>query len=214
MLNIMKCKLNRKIIIFLSLILFFINYKDNSSENNNSEKKAKFLKINPLYDLFNSTIRKNTILVFEPNYYHYECTPGYSKYLVDLGYNVDLLIQFSGIDSLCLFEEIQKLRLFFFNNLNQIKNYSKNITFIMKKYDFIIVQTADEKNKDIYNQLQLLRMNNSIFVFHNIYYANDNYSNFFDENRIWTLGNIYKGLQVNPHYFGNINYPNLAKTPK
>ena len=204
MLNIMKYKRNRIIIIFLSLILFFINNKDNSSENNNSEKKAKFLKINPFYDLFNSTIRQNTILVFEPNYYHYECTPGYSKYLVDLGYNVDLLINYSGIDSLCLFEEVQKLRIFFFNDLNQIKNCSKNLTFIMKKYDFIIVQTTDEKNKDIYNQLQLLRMNNSIFVFHYINYAKDNYSNFFGENRIWTLGNIYKGLQVNPHYFGNI----------
>ena len=146
----MKCKRNRKIIIFLSLILFFINNKDNSSENNNSEKNAKFLKINPFYDLFKSTISNNTILVFEPNYYHYECTPGYSKYLVDLGYNVDLLINYSGIDSLCLFEEVQKLRIFFFNDLNQIKNYSKNLTFIMKKYDFIIVQTTDEKNKDIF----------------------------------------------------------------
>jgi hypothetical protein len=63
----MKYKWNRIIIIFLSLILFFINNKDNSSENNDSEKKAKFLKINPFYDLFNSTIRQNTILVFEPN---------------------------------------------------------------------------------------------------------------------------------------------------
>ena len=89
-----------------------------------------------------------------------------------------MLINYSGIDSLCLFEEVQKLRIFFFNDLNQIKNYSKNLTFIMKKYDFIIVQTTDEKNQDIYNQLQLLRMNNSIFVFHYINYAKDNYSNF------------------------------------
>ena len=31
-----------------------------------------------------------------------------------------------------------------------------------------------------------------------------NYSKYFNENRILTLGNVSKGLQVNPHYFGNI----------
>ena len=47
-------------------------------------------------------------------------------------------------------------------------------------------------------------MNNTIFVFQNIYYIDRNYFKFFEQNRAWTLGNISKGLQVNPHYFGNI----------
>ena len=47
-------------------------------------------------------------------------------------------------------------------------------------------------------------MNNTIFVFQNIYYVDPNYFKFFEQNRAWTLGNISKGLQVNPHYFGNI----------
>ena len=52
--------------------------------------------------------------------------------------------------------------------------------------------------------MNLLNVNNSIFVFHEISWADINYSKYFAQNRIWTLGNISKGIQVNPHYFGNI----------
>ena len=44
----------------------------------------------------------------------------------------------------------------------------------------------------------------SFFVFHEIRFVDNIFSKYFYENRIWTLGNISKGLQVNPHYFGNI----------
>ena len=44
----------------------------------------------------------------------------------------------------------------------------------------------------------------SIFVFHEISFADINYAKYFSQNRIWTLGNMSKGIQVNPHYFGNL----------
>ena len=34
------------------------------------------------------------------------------------------------------------------------------------------------------------------------------YSCYFEKFRIWTLGNLSKGIQVNPHYFGNITIRN------
>ena len=37
------------------------------------------------------------------------------------------------------------------------------------------------------------------------------YSSYFNKNRIWTIGNMSIGLQVNPHYFGNINIKNKNK---
>ena len=41
-------------------------------------------------------------------------------------------------------------------------------------------------------------------MFHEISWADIYYIKYFAQNRIWTLGNISKGIQVNPHYFGNI----------
>ena len=74
----------------------------------------------------------------------------------------------------------------------------------MKKYDFVLVQTTDKKRKKLYVNLEFLKRNNSIFVFHEITFAQRIYKKYFNGNRIWTLGNISQGKQVNPHYFGNI----------
>ena len=60
----------------------------------------------------------------------------------------------------------------------------------------------------IFEKLKLLYLNNTIFVCHYINYARKEYTKFFEKNRIWTLGNISKGIQVNPHYFGNIKLHN------
>ena len=81
---------------------------------------------------------------------------------------------------------------------------SKNFTSFIKKYDYVVIQTTNNQNKDLFFYLNLLNLNNTIFVFQNMIYADANYSKFFETNRAWTLGNISKGLQVNPHYFGNI----------
>ena len=74
----------------------------------------------------------------------------------------------------------------------------------MKKYDFVLVQSTDKKRKKLYIKLEFLKRNNSIFVFHDITFADRIYKNYFNSSRIWTLGNMSRGRQVNPHYFGNI----------
>ena len=64
----------------------------------------------------------------------------------------------------------------------------------------------------LFNKLDLLNINNSFFIFHNLEETeNPIYSKYFDQNRIWTLGNFSKGLQVNPHYFGNIKIKDKNK---
>jgi hypothetical protein len=106
------------------------------------------------------------------------------------------------------FEKIEHLRLFTYENKRQIINNYENLSFIIKKYNYILVQTTEDKNKNIFDKLKLLYLNNIIFVCHYINYARKEYAKFFKKNRIWTLGNISKGIQVNPHYFGNINIYN------
>ena len=71
-----------------------------------------------------------------------------------------------------------------------------------------MLQSTDRKRKNLNIQLKLLNVNNSIFVFHDIAWADMRFSSYFDKNRIWTLGNLSKGIQVNPHYFGNIDIKN------
>ena len=74
----------------------------------------------------------------------------------------------------------------------------------MKNYDFVLVQSTDKKRKKLYIELDFLKRNNTIFVFHEITFAQRIYKRYFNGNRIWTLGNMSIGKQVNPHYFRNI----------
>ena len=53
----------------------------------------------------------------------------------------------------------------------------------------------------LYYDLGIYEKNNSIFVDHELKYINANYSKYFNENRILTLGNVSKGLQVNPNVY-------------
>ena len=74
-------------------------------ETNNIKKQliSNEACISPLrYDVYeffqeNVKIYKNSILLLEPFKYHYECSPGFSKYFIDLGYNVDIIMKKNGI---------------------------------------------------------------------------------------------------------------------
>ena len=193
----------------LLLLKFFI--VDNKYFLESFEKEKIFInlkqsfKILSFKEIFNINIPNATILIFEPNKHHHECIPGYTKYFIDLGYNVDILIHSSGLDSLMKFEKSENIRLFIFNDLFAIYLYIKVLCSIIRKYTFVLVQTVDANKLDLYKGLNLLKLNNSAFVFHDLNIIDINYFHFFKENRIWTLGNFSKGLQVNPHFFGNIS---------
>ena len=196
---------------FLVLILIFNNYvveKDYYSlvqrKYSYNSPNIKYINISTLYEFMNTTKFKNKILFFEPNYHHHECIPGYTKYFIDLGYDVDILLTSNGIDSLSLFRQINKLRLFTFKNLNQIKNNSQILSSIIKKYCFVILGSTDWDKEDIYNELDLFKINNSILVNHDTRFYGIKLHNLYNQNRMWVLGNLSEGLFVNPHYFGDI----------
>lgn len=206
--KIYESKINIILLLLLLMKLCKIRYKVEYSSKNKKifPKINNYLKYNSLNEFFNYSIINNTILILEFRYCHNECTPGYTKFFIDLGYNVDILIHKSGSDCLSLFKDIDKIRLFTFRNINEIKMNTKNLSLIIKKYSFILLESTEAKNIDLtlYNNLGLLNINNSIFVFHEIRYIIKKYSKYNYQNRIWTLGNFSKGLQVNPHYFGDI----------
>ncbi len=143
-------------------------------------------------------------MIFEPNSFHYECTPGYAKYFIELGFNVDVLINKIGKDAFYLFKDIAKIRIFIYENENQINYFAKFLIKFMDNYSLILVQTCYLYNILILDNLGLLRNNKVIYVLHNTrYYKSLYFNNIANQNRIWTLGHFSIGLQVNPHYFGN-----------
>lgn len=189
-----------RIIIFLLSINLLINYYEKKELFFSKEKQT--IKIYDISKIFNYEINK-AILIFETNDYHYECTPGYAKYFLDLGFNIDIIMSSYGKDSFSLFFPTQKVRIFIFDNIMALNNNIKNLLLLFNKYDYILIQTAEPKNKILYKKFTFFERNNTIFILHHINYAKPiGIHKYFKQNRLWSLGNFHNVLQVNPHFFG------------
>lgn len=155
-------------------------------------------------------IKQNTFIVWEPcSQSHSEVVPGFTKYLLDLGYHVSVIVNpkkykeglFSRFDN----ENIS------FNKLSrkQIKNFLKKDS--LKDISGILVTTVGKICDSIHYEQCYDTFNPDVdksklfFVEHETKYAIDEGT--WNENLI-TLRNInYKGAKsvvVNPHYFGNV----------
>jgi len=193
--NISKYKFFIKTITILCLSILFKSLGN----------KINQIEIFNIKQFFNITIRTNSILIFEKNHYHYECTPGFTKYFLDLGFNVDIIMTKNGNESFIFFEPTKKLRFFILDD----KKYYRSDEFIGKfreifnKYLAVLVQTMNRGFKYFYNNSNLLKGKNSIFVYH--FFLEMPYIDFHNKIRSWTLLNFTNlALEVNPHYFGKI----------
>ncbi len=175
--------------------------------------KTGVTEVNSLYDFKYCKVREKSVVIFEPNPYHHECLPGYTKYFTDLGYNVDTLIIDGNQDSMAFFEPHDNVRIFTYENLDQIKSNSKSIKERFNKYDYVLIHSTDPSKKDLYESLGVYDNEKSLFIAHDTNIVkNMGMEKYFDENRVLTLGNFEDGLQVNPHYFGEFEQKN--KNPK
>lgn len=167
------------------------------------ECKTGNSEVNSLYDFKYCKVREKSVVIFEPNPYHYECLPGYAKYFTDLGYNVDTLMTDGNQDSMTFFQPQNNLRMFTYSNLDEIKANSKILKERFNKYDYIFIHTTDPGKKELYKSLGVYDTEKSLFVAHDTDFIKKmGMQKYFDENRILTLGDFKDGLQVNPHYFG------------
>ena len=179
------------IFFVLSCIFLFFKIK-NSNEFN------KFL---------NTNIYPNSVVIFEYNNYHYECLPGYTKYFTDLGFNVDLIIQNNGVNSLSHFEPKNKIRIFRYKKALQIKrkNLFKNK---LKMYNFSLLHSTDKQKKRIklFRQLGYYDNPNSIFIVHAVDYLYKlHLEKFIVKKHVFGLADYGIINYVNPNYFGNMN---------
>jgi len=200
--NISKYKFLIKAITILCLSLLF------KSQGNTINQ----IEIFNIKQFFNTTIRTNSILIFEKNNFHYECTPGFTKYFLDLGFNVDIIMTKIGNESFIFFEPTKQLRFFIIDDKKYYRNdeYIEQLREIFKKYLAILIQTMTPDVKYFYNNSNLLKGKNSIFVYH--YYPEMPYIDFHNKIRSWTLLNFTNlALEVNPHYFGKIKHRDKNK---
>ena len=190
----MKCFKFQKmiIVIFLFLIyLIIILFKDkfnkiftkksiltsSKSISTSSIKSVHFHSYN-INCLLNCNIKRNTVLIFEPEFYHHETTPGYTKYFLDLGYNVDIILDSFGTNAFCLFKSLENIRMFTFYKLSELIAHSKELQLIFKNYSYIVIETTRTGRNQTYKDLGFFKMNNTIFVFHNIDHIKIHYRNF------------------------------------
>ena len=176
------------------------------------KNEYNFTNLNSIYSLFQYNISYNTVLIFEAFEYHYECTPGFAKYFIDLGYKIDIIMSNYGISSFFRFEEIDKIRFFIYNEIDDIKKYKPFFKSILINYNYVIIETANPIYFFLYKSLNLLNIYHSFFVFHHLDYVFDFPRKFkLRKNQIWSLGNFNSSIQVNPHYFGNFKNNNKSK---
>ena len=110
-----------------------------------------------------------------------------------------------GLDSFSLCDNFEKVKIFSYNNYVWINRFYSYISEKIKKYNFILIETTEPRYLDIYKHLGLLESNKTIFVMHHIDFIQQmNFSKYYLENRIWSLGNFPLSLRVTPHYFGKI----------
>ena len=147
-----------KIIIIIFLLILF----------KSEDKSKKQIEIFNIKQFFNTTIKSNSILIFEKNSYHYECTPGFTKYFLDLGFNVDIIMTIKGKEIFTFFMPNENIRLFILDDSKYYKSieYIEQLRIIFNKYLAILVQTMNLDVNYFCKESNLLNGKHSIFVYH------------------------------------------------
>ncbi|TKZ35791.1 hypothetical protein [Brachyspira catarrhinii] len=174
--------------------------------------------------LFNKLINKlkkinndKTILIIEANYYHGETLVSYAKYLLDIGYNIQFILNknLEKENPFCRFNSnnvyvnyiyMSKPFLKMFLNNNFLSNYK--LIFISTDWVYI-----DHDPFVIHKNIPHTIKNKTIIIEHDAKnFAKENEENIIKENRLFTLlprsYKEYTTKMINPNYFGEIKKTN------
>ncbi|MDO4503583.1 MAG: RICIN domain-containing protein [Clostridia bacterium] len=182
--------------------------------------KNKFTCINKKFDGFDcgnigsfitEENKSKNVLLVEFNPYHHECVPGYVKYFLNLGYEVDIFILSGYEDCFSRFDKNEKLKIYTFKNYDEIYENSMILSTLIEKYKFIFLNSIETQHRPL-NEMEIFQKPNTIAVAHSTnslkkgdWYFRNIFNNFINEKRIVTLGKFNVGTFVNPHYFGKID---------
>lgn len=198
------------LIAMLSLVLvcetFYFRHEIKSVIKSRYHSTRAFINDAKKIDSFvNSEIRPGSIIIFEPNRYHFECMPGYIKYFLDLGYNVDVLISTGCDESLDRTEFKNDVGIFEFDRLENLDFFSSKISDKLAKYDYSLIHSADAGKKELISNLGYFKNPNSLFVVHEAGVIEKlGLEDFNSKGQVFALADYGIANYVNPNYFGKI----------
>jgi len=154
-------------------------------------------------------VKENTVLLIEPNDCHGEVIPGYARYILDLGYNLDIVmipIQ-SEMKPLCRIKDAKvnfyAIPFSYFNALFANKDKLNKYKALFFTSNRIYKSMEDNKSPVLLDHFpKLIDYADKIFtVEHHFDSVNDDW---LRADRVITICDIYKERQiaVNPHFFG------------
>ena len=154
-------------------------------------------------------ISPETVLVIEPNDCHGEVVPGYVKYFLDMGFNVDVILHSSVSKDrpLCRMDS-PRLRVFALDYyyLQKISEAGR-----LGEYAHVLLTSGAYYHYSQFEDfsavkiLGLEQMKNLLIVEHDLNnIKNFNETHFLKNNQVIVLGNLPEGIMVNPHCFGNV----------
>ncbi len=149
-------------------------------------------------------VTKNTVLLLETNDCHAECLPGFAKYLLDLGYNVDVLT-LSSLAQEKAFSNFQHDRLELYSFPRILFDFIIKSKKIKDYYKILLSSSYSYFHKSpVIHAFPNIIGDNLIIVSHDL---NDLKTEFeqseLNNNKIIMLGNIGNAKMVNAHYFGD-----------
>lgn len=165
-----------------------------------------------------SETNSKSVLIVEPNDYHYELQPGYVKYFQDLGYNVDLFAQPNINDDSPFIKFANVPRIFKLSSKYQKKALSlKKIS----NYDFVFLSTSVlwvDNVRDSYINWLGFEPNGKfgfLMVEHNVipYLKEYKHEKYISQHRLFTLGGQQNIPMLNPHYFGDFKIKSKSENP-
>jgi hypothetical protein len=178
----------------------------------NDVEKLMFYQIG-LIEYFTGGVKENSILMIEPNDCHGEVIPGYAKYLLDLGYTVDVVMvwELAWMLPLCRMEDPRIRKVIIpFSYINEFLGNS-----IVEKYKKIFLTsfrvyrwTKNNMGEPAFGLFPNLKKHRDKLVVVEHHFEKCDES-LLRQDRIITLEPFENTLQknstaCNPHYFGDI----------
>ncbi|MDY0929514.1 hypothetical protein [Chryseobacterium sp. CFBP8996] len=173
------------------------------------EIHKKNLKSKVSYRQFLSgTIKEKSVLIVEPNPYHFELQPGFCNYFQELGYHVDLLAQPVILDDSPFIKYPNPPNIFYLSS-----KYQKKALRLEKiqKYDYVFLSSSvlwGDNVRDSFINFLGYEPNSKhglLMVEHNVipYVKEYGHEKYVEDKRSFTLGGQQNIPILNPHYFGN-----------
>lgn len=150
------------------------------------------------------------VLLFEPNNYHYEVIPGFVRYFIDLGYEVDVLEYYHEDSEFCDCDFMPNV--YFYENNNDKFCKLKEL-LSTKKYKYLMFTSLDYEEDGVHVDLfrKINEINHSvkcIGCFHKLNnISTENEIKALQEDRIMSLtaSSKYGSKMVCPLYFGKFD---------